>query len=117
MRYRKLDVNGDYSFGHNGGDYLQNTPDTVAQAIKTRLCLWTGEWFLDTTYGVPYSSKVLGTGTLESYNSAIREAILNTIGVLRVNSFFSWVDPNVRKAYVVATVDTIYGAVTIQQGV
>jgi hypothetical protein len=55
MRYRKLDANGDYTFGGGSNDFLVNTPETVAQAVMTRLNLLQGEWFLDTTAGMPWS--------------------------------------------------------------
>lgn len=34
MRYRKLDENGDYSFGGQQADYYRDTPLAVAQAVN-----------------------------------------------------------------------------------
>lgn len=45
MKYRKEDENGDYTFGQGDNTFLENTPEAVAQAVKTRFELWTGEWY------------------------------------------------------------------------
>ena len=44
MRVRKLDENDDMTFGGGGNDYHRDTPEAVAQCIKTRLRLWRGEF-------------------------------------------------------------------------
>src|SRR5260364_424406 len=54
MRYRRLDAAGDYAFGRGLSDFEQDTPEAVAQAVKTRLALRFGEWFLDTSDGTPW---------------------------------------------------------------
>ncbi len=54
MRYRREDADGDYTFGSGDDTWLINSPEAVAQAIKTRFELWYGEWFLDTTAGTPW---------------------------------------------------------------
>ena len=63
MIYRQLDDNGDYTFGSGLANYYHNTPDGVAQAVQTRLKLWSGEWFLDITDGVPFMGGILGKYT------------------------------------------------------
>jgi hypothetical protein len=39
--------------------FIMDTADRVAQQIKINLLSFLGEWFLDTTYGVPYLEKIL----------------------------------------------------------
>ena len=39
MRYRKLDANGDYTFGSGSSCFISDH-DAVVQAIVTRLKLW-----------------------------------------------------------------------------
>ena len=75
MRYRKLDADGDYSFGSRQADF-PGLPDTVAQAVKTRLMLLRGEWFLDSTEGMPWQGEVLGKQPRASYDWAIRQRML-----------------------------------------
>jgi len=113
MRYRKLDPNGDYTFGQQGANFYQNNPDAVAQAIKTNLGLIQGEWFLDVTLGTPYATRILGMGRLTTYDQAIKETILNTLGVRSISNYTSRYDPGKRAASCSCTVDTIYGALAI----
>lgn len=113
MRYRKLDSTGDYTFGQNNGNFYQNIPEAVGQAVKTRLGLIQGEWFLDITEGTPYSSRILGAGMVATYDAAIQEVILGTQGVISILDYASNVDPNTRAATVSCKIDTIYGQTTI----
>jgi hypothetical protein len=109
MRYRKLDTNGDYTFGQQGANFYKNVPEAVAQAIETNLGLIQGEWFLDTTIGTPYQTRILGMGRLATYDQAIKEVILNTQGVKSILSYSSNYEPTNRAASVICTVDTVYG--------
>lgn len=113
MRYRKLDSNGDFTFGKGDGNFFVNTPETVGQAVKTRLGLIESEWFLDTTQGTPYTSKILGAGHVSTYDAAIQEIIINTQGVTKITAYASNFDPLLRKATISATIDTIYGVTTV----
>lgn len=113
MRYRKLDSNGDYTFGQASGNFLINIPEAVAQAVQTRLGLIEGEWFLDTTQGTPYNSKILGAGHIATYDAAIQDVILNTTGVESITQYSSVYDPINRAASITATIDTIYGSTTV----
>ena len=114
MRYRKLDKDGDYTFGQNGANFYVNNPQAVAQAVKTRLGIAVGEWFLDTSYGTPYQSKILGAGAVATYDGAIQAVILQTAGVTELVQYNSSVDPLTRNANVNATINTQYGQATIQ---
>lgn len=114
MRYRKLDANGDYTFGGGANDFLVNTPDTVAQAVVTRLNLLQGEWFLDTTAGMPWATDVIGKYTSRTYDAAIRNCILGTDGVTEITAYSSSWDTEARTLSVTATITTIYGTTTVQ---
>lgn len=70
MRYRREDADGDYTFGSGDDTWLINSPEAVAQAVKTRFELWYGQWFLDTTEGTPWIQSVLGKQKPETYNLA-----------------------------------------------
>ncbi|PHM39257.1 bacteriophage protein [Xenorhabdus mauleonii] len=110
MRYRRED-NGDYSFGQGDNTFLINSPEAVAQAVKTRLDLWRGDWFLDTAEGTPYREAVLE----KNYASAmlLRERLLNTEGVTEIVSLDAKRDPDNRKMTITATLNTRYGKVTV----
>lgn len=113
MRYRREDDDGDYTFGQGDDTWLVNSPEAVAQAIKTRFLLWYGEWFLDTTAGTPWIQSVLGKQKPETYNLAIRQRILQTQGVKSIIEFNTVVNTTTRRVSFTATVDTIYGTTTV----
>lgn len=114
MRYRKLDADGDYVFGGQQADFLTNEPEAVAQAVLTRLRLLRGEWFLDVTEGMPWATDVLGKYTGGTYDAAIRQCILGTRGVAEMTGYASAVDAETRALTVAATINTIYGTITVQ---
>lgn len=112
MRYRKLDANGDYVFGHQQADFYRDQPEAVAQAVQTRLELFTGEWFLDTTDGTPWRTDVLGKYTQGAYDSVIKDRILTTEGVQSIESYSSTLNRQTRNLSVTALISTIYGPAT-----
>lgn len=113
MRYRKLDANGDYVIG-TGADFYQDQPEAVAQAVQTRLGLFAGEWFLDTTDGTPWRTEVLGKYTQDTYDTVVRQRILGTPGVRSITAYASTFDRAARKLTITATLDTIYGLTALQ---
>lgn len=113
MRYRREDDDGDYTFGQGDDTWLINSPETVAQAVKTRFLLWYGQWFLDTTEGTPWIQSVLGKQKPETYNLAIRQRILETQGVNSIQSFDTTLNTSSRRVVFTATIDTIYGTTTV----
>ncbi|NMP26836.1 hypothetical protein GW590_08165 [Rahnella sp. SAP-1] len=113
MRYRREDADGDYTFGQGDNTFLINSPDAVAQAVKTRFELWYGQWFLDTTAGTPWIQSVLGKQKPEIYNMAIRQRILETTGVNSITVFNTSVNSTTRRVSFTATIDTIYGTTTV----
>lgn len=110
MIYRKLTDTGDYTFGKGAGNFLSNSPATVGQAIQTALQLMQGEWFIDTSAGVPFDTRILGTGTKAMYDIAIQSAILAVQGVVGIVKYLSSIDAATRNVTIACTVDTIYGA-------
>lgn len=116
MRYRKRSPTGDFLFGQSSNFYI-DSPLGVAQAVETRLLLWTGEWFLDTAAGTDYEHAVLGYGTAGSRDTEIRQRILDTPGVTSLVKYSS--STSQRVFTVAAEVETAYGTnasinVTIQ---
>jgi|WetSurMetagenome_2_1015567.scaffolds.fasta_scaffold00191_16 hypothetical protein len=113
MRVRALDENGDMTFGRGSGNFLVDTPAAVAQCILTRLALRQGEWWLDPTAGVAWDTQILGTGTAALRDLAIKEAVLETPGVVSIDAYASAVDPVTRAMSVQMTVTTRYGATSV----
>lgn len=114
MRYRPLSPTGDYTIGQQ---WLVNSPQTVAQAIQTRLKLWLSEWFLDTTDGTPYPTQVLGERYNKAPDAAIKKRMLGTPGVSQLISYSSTfnapTDSNKRTFTVNAQVQTIYSVTPV----
>jgi hypothetical protein len=112
MKYRKLDAASDYTLG-SGQDFLVNSPEAVAQAVRTRLALNLGEWFADTSDGMPWSTEVLGKYTTLTRDAVIKDRILGTTGVTAITDYSSAFDGNSRRLSVSATISTAYGSATV----
>lgn len=115
MIYRKLDEDGDYTFGGNGNSFYRNDPLGVSQSVITRLRLWENEWFLDINEGMPYIGGVMGKYTLEDVDSIVKERIINTEGVIEITSYQSSFNPDLRKFSVSVTISTLYGDAVINE--
>lgn len=67
--------------------------DAVAQAVKTNLLLLQGEWWEDTSQGLPFFQSIVGqSGTPDHLSAAdllIKERILSTQGVASIQGFQS----------------------------
>lgn len=113
IRYRKLDLQGDYSFGQGQGNFWINVPDAVGQYVLTRLNLWQSQWFADLTQGVPWETQVLGVRTQATRDLTVQAAISQTPGVQDIADYASAVNPNTRTFAAAAVIDTIYGAATV----
>lgn len=109
MRYRKLSPTGDYVFGNGQKDFYRDVPEAVGQAVKTRLLLWLGEWFLDTTEGTPYMQGVLGKHSQDLANATIQDRAINTQGMVDIKNYQSNVNQEARAMTVQFNIDTIYG--------
>lgn len=109
MRYRKLSPTGDYTWGNNALDFYIDVPEAVAQAVKTRLLLWFGEWFLDIEEGTPYMQGVIGKHSQATADSTIQSRIAGTESLTGIPSFTSTIDSDTREYSASATIDTLYG--------
>lgn len=111
MRYRGLTSAGDSTIFSGATQFLVNSPAAVAQAVLTRLNLWQGQWFLDSTLGLPVYQQIIGFGTQAVRDAAIQNVILNTPGV---NQILQYTSSLVGREFTVnATIDTIYGSTAI----
>lgn len=72
--------------------------EAVGQHVRQRLMTFSGEWFLDTTAGVPWLAQIMGA----KYDPALAEAvvkaeILDTDGVVEITGFSVGFDQGVRR--------------------
>lgn len=115
MRYRRLDKNGDYSFGNGQYDFLVDI-EAVPQAIKTKLNLFEGEWWEDLKEGFPFYQDIAASFIRKDEDKDIITRICcNRISdVQQVNSFLSInanFDNEKRKYSLTVDVDTEYGVI------
>jgi len=115
MRYRQLTPDWDFKMGHGTADYLINSPETVLQAVMTRLKLLVGEWFNDTADGTAWKTDVFGKYTQKKYDITIRRRILKTQGVTAIAEYKSTYDSENRNLLIEALIDTIYGRAQLQE--
>lgn len=71
--------------------------EIVAQRLKITLFTFLGEWFLDTSVGVPYFQQVLGKGRSKSAIDVIFQSIIAADpGVIEIKEFSSTLDSGAR---------------------
>lgn len=94
--------------------------EAIAQALRTRLAFFQGEWFLDETFGVPYFQTILGkTVSLLAVREVFRTIITDTVGVLSIKSL-ELRQTSAREFMLVFSVDTDVGellTLTVPTGV
>lgn len=92
---------------------LIDKAERIAQQIKITLKFWLGEWFLDTSKGVPYLKYVLVKKPNMNHIRAIfRERILDVPGVTAVKSLNLILDRKNRALTVNYEVETTEGLLT-----
>lgn len=114
MTVRRLDPDtGDIV---TSGQQFLTEREEIAQTIKTRLRLFTGEYFRDITDGTPWFEVILNkNSTLSAKDSAIKRRILQTEGVVNLVSFASDYDINNRSFTISAEVLTDFGLLELEQ--
>ena len=84
----------------------------IRQDMLARLRTFRGEWFLDTTIGVPYYQTVLvKSPDMTAIATALKDEILNTPGILTLDRFTARVIPGTRTLAVSFAASTVLGQV------
>ena len=103
---------GDLLLQNNDLTIIDNA-ERVAQQILITLRFWYGEWFLDTTQGVPYLEYILVKNPNENHiRQILTEAILSVEGVNTVDDMELDFDVRNRRMVVTYTATTDYGLLT-----
>lgn len=103
---RTLSPVKDWTYGNNLSGYLQGNP-AIGQQINCRLLQFLGECFWDTQAGIDWFGWLGGKNPV-GLNLAISTVILNTTGVLKINTLDFKVDVNTRRFSINWNVTTIY---------
>lgn len=114
MRYRRLDQNGDYTFG-GGSTNIIHDKEACAQAIRTRLLLLLGEWWEDLKDGLPLFQDILAQRTIKYAEKVLHERIEGTQHVNKITFFQSYFNNDDRQYYFLAIVDTDFGEITLKE--
>jgi hypothetical protein len=104
-----LIVNGDLALT---SDVNPNGTNPILQDMLTRLRMFLGEWFMDSTQGIPWFQQILVKGYDQSKVDAIFvNSLLNTPGVLQLNSYSFSVNSSLRVLTVNFSAETTSGTV------
>lgn len=88
--------------------------ESLVQRLKIKLSTWSGEWFLDTTLGVPYFETIFKKGTAkETIDNIFKVRIVSEPEVEALLSFESSIDKTFRIYSLVFTVRSSNGVETI----
>lgn len=80
---------------HNGPLLKQDTTQTPVEVTGQRLLIllrtWMGEWFLDTTYGIPWEQRILAKKQVSkaSVDLILQQKVLSDQGVKEIVSWDS----------------------------
>lgn len=108
MRTRRLDANGDWTFGRGRSSYATKS-ECVRQKVETRLRSFKQDWFLNLDHGINWFGNMARRGTRVKLEAEIRSCILQTEGVKTLTAFASQYQPKNRKLTITATFTDIYG--------
>lgn len=108
MKIRNLDGSGDWSFGRGLASYATGNA-AIALNIETRLKSWVGNCFFDTSMGIDWSN-LMDKGKQQNLLAALRALILQSYGVVQLNSLTTNFNPTTRNLTVMYTIDTIFSS-------
>lgn len=111
MIQRQLDSTGDWTFGKGRQNFVSGI-NAMMLNIKTRLKEWRNDCFWNPNAGVDWHN-YLDIGTQKLLNRDIINVILNSSGVITIDSYsFTLTD---RDLSISAKLKTIYGTVTLSE--
>ena len=109
----KLDILSHDLIISNNDLVMVDGVERVRQQIAIKLKLWTGEWFLNTEFGTPYLTEILGKQiSLSGAIAALKMAIMDVEGVDSITRFNYDFSRTNRSLSVSFDVSTEYGIVT-----
>jgi hypothetical protein len=107
MIFRSLDSDGDWCFG-KGKQCYRTGLSALMLNIKTRLKSWKGDCFFAVDEGVDWNN-LLDIGTKSLLDVDLKRVILQSEGVIRMNSFESEIDRDTRQYSATSEILTVYG--------
>lgn len=108
---------GDIQLDHTTNNLKVATDhEEIRQIILRNLETFEGEWFLDTSLGVPWLTEILSKQvSIAKVDSLILDVIVNSAGVLSVISYDSEFDKVTRSMSVTFTAQTVAGIIDFEE--
>lgn len=108
------DLNMDFSTNDiliaNGDMSMATGVDAIEQDLQQRLQVWLGEWFLDTSVGLPYKQSILVKNpNLDVIQADFVNETLDTPGITQMLDFQFNYDPVARTLAVFIVAETTTG--------
>lgn len=91
-----IQLNDNHDIDIVEGDFVLTSTETLSirQKLIIKLATFRGEWFLDSTLGIPYWTSILGKNrSKETIDTIFKRAILSTEGVREIVAFQSNITP------------------------
>lgn len=83
-----LSDNGDISIENSDFVFTETDSEMLKQRISITLKMWMEEWFLDTTFGVPYRQKLIRKGVTKEEIDAEFIRIINSFDDVSTITYF-----------------------------
>ena len=108
-------ISHDISLANNRMILVGTEEEATRQRVVITLKVYKGEWAFNTQYGVPYLKndenpiQLLGKSSVDLLDLEIKQAILNTKGIVNLTSFTSVFDKAQRTVEINFTAETESG--------
>ena len=106
MKFRGIDSNGDWQYGQGLGSYAKAV-DALALDIAARIRSRKGNCFFAVDDGVDYTN-LLEKGRQQDFINGMSNAIMQTEGVVKINSISTDLDRDTRAISLTYDIQTIY---------
>jgi hypothetical protein len=112
------DQNGDLAIIDNKMHLVEDN-DEIQQRLKQNLKTFLGEWFLDTTLGIPYFQLIFQTHTpISIIEDIFKDEILKTKGIVELLEFsLKKYDKKTRKLTIDFKVKTLNGSIALREDI
>lgn len=107
MRVRRIDSNGDWTFGDGFSNYARKS-EAIAQCVKTRLLSLRNDWFLNPDLGIKWFDYLKKNPELRVMEVDLKNTILKTDGVVELTGFDISIDNDSRACTVSISYTDIY---------
>lgn len=107
MLIRALDATGDWTFGQGTESYLYGEL-AIGENIKTRILSFLNNCYFDTGAGIDWFTYFGLPGKQQITLLSIRAVILQSYGVVKINSLNVNMNENQRSAIITYNIATIY---------